>query len=235
MRAMILAAGRGERMGDLTSQTPKPLLRVNDDYLIEHVLYRLKKAGITDIVINISYLGYQIKNIVGDGKKYGVNIIYSEEAERLETGGGIFKALSLLGEKPFIVVSSDVITDYPFEKLPQSLKGLSHLVMVDNPAYHTEGDFGLHEGYLDLTIKPFLTYANIGVLHPDLFHGCAPGYFRLSDLLRPAIEQKKITGEHYRGVWYNIGTPADLEIVKQRAREDSNLRPLASETNTLSN
>jgi MurNAc alpha-1-phosphate uridylyltransferase len=209
MRAMILAAGRGERMGALTAHIPKPLLRVQGHYLIEFGIERLKQAGIHEIVINICYKGEQIKAALGEGERYGVSIVYSVEQERLETGGGIFQALSLLGPEPFIVMSSDIITDYPLQHLPRSLPHLGHLVMVPNPSYHSEGDFGLQGDYLNLQ-KPALTFASIALLHPALFSQCQPGYFRLSQLLIPAIQQTQLTGEYYQGAWYNIGTPQSL-------------------------
>lgn len=235
MRAMILAAGRGERMQKLTEFLPKPLLHVAGRYLIEYAINNLKRAGITDLVINVSYRGEQIKSAIGDGERYGVKITYSEEKERLETGGGIFKALPLLGDEPFFVVSSDIITDFPLQTLKTELKGLAHLVMVANPAYHPKGDFGLTGNRVDLQAVPTLTFANMGLYHPSLFSGCEPGHFRLNKLLTPAIMMGNVTGEIYQGVWYNVGTPEDLEEINLRAREDSNLRPLVSETNTLSN
>ncbi len=235
MRAMILAAGRGERMGSLTANAPKPLLYVAGKYLIEYAIFSLVKAGIKEIVINVSYQAEQIKTALGDGKRYGVTIFYSEEKERLETGGGIFHALPLLGEEPFIVLSSDIITDYPLHQLPQQPEGLAHLVMVDNPPYHPEGDFGLREGRLVMNVQPTFTFGNISIFRPEFFKNCEPGHFRLTTLLIPAVLANQITGEHYRGAWYNVGTPSDLQEVNLRAREDSNLRPLASETNTLSN
>jgi MurNAc alpha-1-phosphate uridylyltransferase len=237
MRAMILAAGRGERMGQLTTQTPKPLLRVGENYLIEYVIAALRRAGISEIVINLSYLGEQIQSALGDGKRYGATIYYSVEPERLETGGGIFQALPLLGKEPFLVMSSDIITDYPLQQLPRHLGGLAHLLMVDNPAFHASGDFELQQGLITLGTDPKskLTFGNIGVYHPKLFAGCEPGHFRLTKVLLPAITRGQVTGEHYRGIWHNVGSIDDLSIVNKRAREDSNLRPLASETNTLSN
>lgn len=207
---MILAAGRGERMGELTLNTPKPLLRANGKYLIEYAIESLKEADITDIVINVSYHGDQIKTALGDGKQYGVNILYSEEQERLETGGGIFQALPLLGQEPFIVMSSDIITDYPLQKLPKKLDGLAHLIMVDNPVYHERGDFGIKNGRIDFAAKPTLTFASLGVYSPNLFKNCTAGHFRLTQLLNPAIESGQISGEHYQGIWHNIGTHADL-------------------------
>ena len=235
-RAMILAAGRGERMGELTAGVPKPLLQVAGHYLIEYAIVQLKRAGVTEIVINVSHLAEQIQDALGNGARYGVNLLYSVEKERLETGGGILKALPLLGAAPFILLSADVICDYPLTQLPiNTLKGLAHLVLVPNPLYHPQGDFGLANGYLNLTTKPAYTFANISVLHPDLFAAAEPGHFRLSKLLLPAVTQTQVTGELYTGQWFNVGTKEDLTAVNARAREDSNLRPLASETNTLSN
>lgn len=226
MRAMILAAGRGERMGALTAATPKPLLRVADHYLIEYALARLVRAGIHEVVINVSYHADQIKSVIGDGKQFGVTIVYSEEQERLETGGGILKALPLLGKEPFLVMSSDIITDYPLQQLPRHLEGLAHLVLVDNPSFHPHGDFGLNGKWVDMLASPALTFANIGIYSPELFKGCKLGRFPLNQLLFPAIRKKEITGEYYKGLWYNVGTPEELDIVNQRAKEDSNLRPL---------
>ncbi|OGT56706.1 MAG: hypothetical protein A3F14_00990 [Gammaproteobacteria bacterium RIFCSPHIGHO2_12_FULL_43_28] len=213
MRAMILAAGRGERMGVLTAKTPKPLLKVGQHYLIEYALSNLKRAGVIEIVINIAYHATLIKNALGDGRRYGLTIHYSEEENRLETGGGIFKALPLLGDEPFLVMSSDIITHYPLEKLPRQLTGLAHLVMIANPSYHPNGDFGLRDGIIDQSAKPTFTFANIGVYHPDLFSNCKPGYFPLKDVLLPAISDGRVTGEMYAGSWYNVGTPADLQVV----------------------
>jgi MurNAc alpha-1-phosphate uridylyltransferase len=235
MRAMILAAGRGKRMGELTQHMPKPLLRVAGYYLIEYAISRLKRAGIQEIVINVSYEGEQIKAVLGDGKQYGVVITYSEENPVLETGGGILRALPLLGEEPFLVLSSDIISDFSLASLPRSLKGLAHLVLVDNPPFHPKGDFGLQKDYVTLEAESLLTYASIGVYHPELFAQSKPGYFPLNKLLFPAIQRGLVTGEYFQGKWFNVGTPKQLEEVSSRAREDSNLRPLASETNTLSN
>lgn len=217
MRAMILAAGRGERMGELTAHTPKPLLRINGEYLIVYAIASLARAGIHELVINVSYHGDQIKKALGDGSRYGVHIAYSEEAQRLETGGGIFKALPLLGNDPFLVVSSDVITDFPFATLPKQLEGLAHLVLVDNPDFHPKGDFGLVNGRVNQHAKPAFTYANIGVYHPALFSGCEPDHFPLNKLLFPAIDQAQVTGEYYQGIWYNVGTPANLAEINQRS------------------
>lgn len=214
MRAMILAAGRGERMGVLTEKTPKPLLRAGDNYLIEHVIKNLVKANIFEIVINVSYHGEQIKAALGNGERYGVSIVYSEEKERLETGGGILQALPLLGNQPFLVLSSDVVTDYPLNKIRFPDK-LAHLVLVDNPIYHPKGDFGLKNHIIDMQSSPFFTFSNIGVYKPELFSECQPGYFRLGTLLQSAIKRGEVTGEYYQGFWHNIGTPVDLSEINK--------------------
>ena len=217
-------------MGALTHDVPKPLLKIGEHYLIAYTILALKRAGITEIVINISYQGEKIKQSLGCGKQYGVQIVYSEETERLETGGGIFQALPLLGKDPFLVMSGDVITDCDLQPFACRLKGLAHLLMIDNPPYHPMGDFGLQEGVVSETTQPFLTFANVSCLHPALFDACKLGHFRLAAVLKPAIAKGEVTGELHHGLWHNVGTKALLE----RAREDSNLRPLVSETNTLS-
>lgn len=210
MRGMILAAGRGERMGELTKDIPKPLLRVGEHYLIEYAIEQLSHAGVTDIVINVSYLGGQIKTALGGGHRYGVTLHYSDETERLETGGGILQALPLLGDEPFIVVSGDVICEYPLSLLPKNPAGLAHLVLVQNPDFHPHGDFGLREEYVDLQAKPTYTFGNIGVYRKELFAGATPGHFPLSQVLLPAIKNHQVTGELYEGAWHNVGSPQEL-------------------------
>lgn len=224
MRAMILAAGRGERMGALTQLTPKPLLEVAGRYLIEYAILNLKRAGILNMVINVSYHGEQIKQALGYGQRYGVNIMYSEELERLETGGGIVNALPLLGKEPFVVVSSDVVTDYPIEQLKKlKMKGSAHLVLVANPTYHPEGDFGLTNKKINFVAKKKLTYANIGLYDPQIFSKCKSGYFKLVDVLTPAVRAGEITGEEYPGLWYNVGTPQDLVAASELVTSGSGL------------
>ena len=227
MRAMILAAGRGERMGKLTAETPKPLLRARGNYLIAHVIQHLRQAGISDIVINVAYRGAQIQQALGNGDQYGVHIEYSIELERLETGGGIFQALPLLGVEPFLVVSSDVVTDFPLDTLPLQPAGLAHLVLVQNPDFHPQGDFGVRNGYVDMDAKPAHTFANVGVYRPELFASCVSGHFPLNKILFPAIRAARVTGEVYQGRWFNIGTSEQLAAFETssalRAREDSNL------------
>ena len=216
---MILAAGRGERMGTLTQHTPKPLLRVNGKYLIEYALHRIKEADIHEVIINIFYHADQIKLALGDGKRYGLSIIYSEEKECLETGGGILHAMPYLGDEPFLVMSSDIITDYPLSHLRDKRNGLAHLLMVKNPSYHLQGDFGIVDGKIDINSKPTLTFASIGVYHPQLFTTCQLKQFRLTHVLIPAIQSHQVTGEYYDGLWANIGTPEDLEKINLMTAE----------------
>lgn len=224
MRAMILAAGRGTRMGHLTDSVPKPLLPIGDHYLIEHIILNLKKANISDIVINVAYKGEQIKKALGNGSRYNVQLAFSEEKEPgLETGGGILKALPLLGNSPFLVISGDIITDYPFSQLPTIPLGLAHLVMVNNPSFHPEGDFVLYEnGILRREKKSALTFANIGIYHPSLFAQHSVGRFPLIDLLIPAAQQGTLTGEHYQGKWFNITTPTELLLACEHSKESLN-------------
>lgn len=213
MRAMILAAGRGARMGSMTENLPKPLLKIGEHYLIEYALFSLADHGVKDIVINVSYYAEQVKKALGDGARYDVRIHYSFEEEALETGGGIFQALPLFGDAPFIVLSSDVITDYPLKKLPAQPEGLAHLVLVDNPSYHPTGDFCLTDNIIHRGNADTFTFGNVGIYRPELFAHCQPGKFRLGTLLNEAISQQKVTGEHYQGLWHNLGTPEDLNNI----------------------
>jgi len=214
MRAMILAAGRGERMRPLTDDTPKPLLRIGGQTLIEHHVHALAQAGITELVINHAYLGEQLVRALGDGNAYGVSITWSPEPDdALETGGGIHNALPLLGDAPFLVVNADVWTDYPFAGLPNAPDGLAHLVMVDNPAHHPDGDFALSNGQLSQQGPHRLTFSGIGVYRPALFADCTPGAFPLAPLLRAAMDKDAVSGEHYTGRWFDIGTPERLAEV----------------------
>lgn len=212
MKAMILAAGRGKRMQPLSDNIPKPLLEVAGKPLLAHHLLALAKMGIREVVINLSHLAQQIQQVIGDGSAYNLQVHYSLEPDALETGGGIYQALPLLGANPFLVVSADIWTDFPFHNLPHELNGnLAHLVLVDNPSYHSNGDFVLQNGKLLNEGMPKFTFANIGIYHPDLFKDCHPGTFPLVNLLRPAITQDKVTGEHYQGEWVNVGTPEEWE------------------------
>ncbi|MCB8888854.1 N-acetylmuramate alpha-1-phosphate uridylyltransferase MurU [Vreelandella malpeensis] len=213
MKAMILAAGLGTRMRPLTDHCPKPLLRVGGRALIEHHLERLRRAGIEEVVINVSYRGEQIMAALGDGARYGLSLRYSVEETPLETGGGIFKALPLLGETPFLLVNGDVWC----ERLPTlSLAPgqLARLLLVKNPPHHPEGDFAIEEGLARLD-KPALTYSGIAVLDPALFAGCSPGAFALAPLLKRAIIDGRVGAEQLAGHWVDVGTPARLEQLER--------------------
>jgi MurNAc alpha-1-phosphate uridylyltransferase len=211
MRAMILAAGRGLRMGSLTKNTPKSLLKVGKKHLIEYSIESLVNIGITEIVINISFQREMIKQTLGNGERYGAKLFFSEEETPLETGGGIYQALPLLGNEPFIVLSSDIITHFPLHALPKQPEKLAHVVLVDNPDYHPKGDFALQNKEVTLEGSPMLTFSNISVLTPALFKNCNPGHFRLGDLLKSAVASGQVTGEHSQHLWFNLGTPSELE------------------------
>lgn len=214
MKAMILAAGRGERMRPLTDATPKPLLRIGGQTLIEHHIHALTQAGITELVINHAHLGEQIVKALGDGDAYGVSIQYSPEPDAaLETGGGVYNALPLLGDAPFVVVNADIWTDYRFDGLPQTPAGMAHLVMVDNPEHHPGGDFSLSNDQLSQQGPHMLTFSGIGVYRPALFADCTPGAFPLGPLLRAAMDREEVSGEQYTGRWFDIGTPERLDAV----------------------
>ncbi|EJM34291.1 Nucleoside-diphosphate-sugar pyrophosphorylase family protein [Pseudomonas sp. GM33] len=216
MKAMILAAGKGERMRPLTLTTPKPLVRAGGVPLIEYHLRALAAAGFTDIVINHAWLGQQIEDYLGDGSRYGVSIQYSAEGEPLETGGGIFRALPLLGDEAFVVVNGDIWTDYDFSVLHQPINGLAHLVLTSNPPHHPAGDFSLVGNQVNdgQPQAPTLTYSGIAVLHPQLFDGCTAGAFKLAPLLRKAMADGQVTGEQLRGHWVDVGTHERLAEVE---------------------
>ena len=212
---MILAAGRGERMRPLTDSTPKPLLQVGGQTLIEYHLQNIQRAGITEVVINHAWLGEKIEAAIGDGSRYGLKIVYSPEGEALETGGGLLRALPLLGEAPFIAINGDIWTDYPIKQLPQEPAGLAHLVLVDNPPHNQGGDFALQGGQVLAAGEACLTFSGIGVYRPQLFHGQQQARFPLAPLLREAMAQGVVSGEHYRGRWFDIGTPQRLQELDQ--------------------
>ncbi len=214
MKAMLLAAGRGSRMQPLTNKIPKPLLPIAGQPFIAHQLLKLANANIKEIVINVSYRAQQIKETLGNGHNYGVNIEYSDEPKVLDTGGGIRQALPLLGNDPFLVLSADIWTDYPLEKLSQHLiaSAQAHLVLVDNPSFHPEGDFHLQTNkYLALQGLPKLTFASFGIYRPSLFKQYQPGGFPLAKVLSAGINETRITGEYYQGSWFNVGTLNELE------------------------
>jgi MurNAc alpha-1-phosphate uridylyltransferase len=206
-------------MRPLTDTLPKPLLPVGGRPLIEWHVAALRAAGVTELVINLGHLGERIREYLDDGSGFGVTIAYSPEPpDALETGGGILQALPLLGGAPFIVINGDVWTDYRFAALPSVPDGLAHLVLVDNPPQHAAGDFALREGRVTLNDEPRLTFAGISVLRPELFSACSPGRFPLAPLLRSAITTGRITGEHYRGRWRDIGTPERLAALDAELR-----------------
>ncbi len=212
MRAMILAAGRGERLRPLTDSLPKPLIEVCGKPLIVHHLENLALAGFREVVINQGHLGALLPASLGDGTRWNINIHWSvEPPEALETGGGIFKALPILGTAPFLVVNGDIRTDYPFARLRAIKCDWAHLVMVPNPDYHPNGDFSLNGARLDEMDDHRLTFSGIGVYHPRLFQGCQAGRFSIVPLLRSAMREHLVTGEEYRGNWNDIGTLERLE------------------------
>lgn len=216
MKAMILAAGRGERMRHLTENTPKPLLKVAGKALIEYSLEGLVNAGFTEIVINVAYLGQQIHDYCGDGNRWGVRIQYSDEGETaLETAGGIAKALPLLGEKPFLVVNADILFDYPLVTLRDKPVDWAHLVMIDNPPHHPQGDFCLQaDGNLSEQGEPKFTFSGIGVYHPAMFADVPVGEsLKLRPLLNAGMLQRRISGEYFNGLWLDIGTPERMQEI----------------------
>jgi MurNAc alpha-1-phosphate uridylyltransferase len=211
MKAMLLAAGRGERLRPLTDQQPKPLLLVRGKALIVWHLESLARAGISEVVINLSWLGEQIRARLGSGSEWGLQIEYSEEGpEPLETGGGIFRALPLLGPAPFMLVNGDVFTGYDLRRLVPEPGTQAHLVVVPNPPHHPEGDFALEQGLLSLSGTPRYTYAGIGLFTPRLFEGCRDGKFPLLPLLHRAIGVGQLRGELYSGPWVDVGSPERL-------------------------
>lgn len=213
MKAMILAAGRGERLRPLTDHTPKPLLQVGPLALIEHHLLALKNAGFEQVVINVSHLGDQIQARLGDGSSYGVSITWSVESEgALETGGGIRQALSLLGDSPFVVINGDILSDFPLATLKDRPRpqDLAHLVLIDNPEHHPNGDFAcVNRRALNAGME-LLTFSGIGVYRPELFATLPTGKFPLAPILREAIRHSKVSAEHFRGSWIDVGTPERL-------------------------
>ncbi|WP_068544616.1 N-acetylmuramate alpha-1-phosphate uridylyltransferase MurU [Thalassotalea crassostreae] len=223
MKAMILAAGRGERMKPLTDNCPKPLLKVAGVALIEHHLNNLKAAGITDIVINIAWLGEQIESYFRDGAEFGVQIQYSNERDNaLETAGGIVNALPLLGEQPFIIVNGDIYCDYDFSQLQQiEPPGLAHLVMVENPEHNLKGDFVVADGLLNVSDEDVIkyTYSGIGLYDPKLFAGLSVEKLPLAPILIRAMATNSISGSIHYGIWSDVGTPERLQIINQFANQ----------------
>jgi len=213
MKAMILAAGRGERMRPLTDAIPKPLLQVQGRPMIEWTIERLARAGFVDLVVNHAHLGERIESALGDGSRMGVSIRYSAEGEALETAGGIAQALPLLGGEPFLVVNGDIVCDFDFSSLRicDLREALAHLVLVPNPAHHPGGDFALRDGRVQDAGEPRWTFSGIGLYRPALFDPVRRGdKAKLLPLLHSAMARGRVTGEIHRGTWHDIGTPERL-------------------------
>jgi MurNAc alpha-1-phosphate uridylyltransferase len=223
MKALVLAAGRGERMRPLTDIVPKPLLPAAGRPLIAYHLEALARAGIRDVVINLAWLGDRLRAALGDGERYGVRIRYSDEGvQALDTGGGIFNALPQLGPGAFVVVNGDTWTDFDFRQLtldPEVDGGaVARLVLVGNPAHHPQGDFGLEGDVVVERATDRLTYSGIGIYRPEFFAGAQPGKFPLLPLLQRAIAAGSLRGEHYRGEWWDVGSPERLHALDMRLR-----------------
>ncbi|MBI1394575.1 MAG: NTP transferase domain-containing protein [Betaproteobacteria bacterium] len=226
---MVLAAGRGERMRPLTDTCPKPLLQAGGKPLIVWQLERLAAAGCRDVIVNLAHLGALVEEALGDGSTWGLGIRYSREAEALESAGGIALALPSLGHEPFIVINGDVYCDLDlahlndaYERLSREPDTLAHLVLVDNPPHHPDGDFGLSGGRPDPDLAPKLTFSGIGVYRPELFRSVVPGRkAKLAPLLVEAMRARSVTAEHYRGFWMDVGTPQRLHDL------DRHIRPVA--------
>lgn len=228
MKAMILAAGRGERMRPLTDHLPKPLLPVADKPLIAHHLLALAASGVRDIVVNHAWLGHLLEHHLGDGEAFGVSIQYSAEGEKgLETAGGIVKALPLLGAEPFLVVNGDVFTDFPFAQLtkPRAANILAHLVLVPNPSQHPQGDFGIDAdtGLALASAETQFTYSGIAWFRPEFFAEIAQGAQKLTPFLRAAMARQQVTAEIYQGEWADIGTPERLALINAQQRSKNHV------------
>ena len=222
MYAMILAAGRGERLRPLTDSTPKPLLNAGSKLLIEHHLHKLSAAGFNDVVINVGHLGQQIIDHLGDGSRYQLAIHYSDERSAvLETGGGIVKALPLLKSDPFLVINGDIWTDIDLSMLPDKIDRLAHLVVVKNPAHHLQGDFSVQDSRVKekANQQPTWTYSGMAVFRHAFFDQCKEERFPLAALLHKHIANEQVTGEVYDGRWFDIGTRERLDDLNQLLME----------------
>ena len=214
-RAMLLAAGRGERMRPLTDQVPKPLLTVRGKPLIVYHLEKLSRLGVQHVVINLAWLGGQIRAALGTGATWNLQIHYSDEGEQaLETGGGIFQALPQLGQQPFLVVNADVLTDLDFGDIRIAREALAQLVLVPNPLHHPQGDFALSDGRVQEQGGARWTYSGIGLYRPELFQGCSAGAFPLLPLFRRAIASGRLHGQVYAGAWSDVGSVERLAALQ---------------------
>ena len=217
MKAMILAAGRGERLRPLTDNIPKPLVRVNGRPIIEYTINALEVAGFKDLVVNLAHLGDKIEMGLGDGNRFKVNISYSREGMvGLETGGGIFRALPLLGTDPFVVVNGDIFCDFAYQILAGKPRGLAHIILVPNPDHNPCGDFSLtDDGAVYEGGNQSYTFSGIGIYRPELFEGCKDGKFPLAPILQQAIKRGEVSGEVYRGLWMDLGTLERLHALEK--------------------
>ena len=220
MKVMILAAGRGERMGSLTDHTPKPLLAVAGRPLIEYTIENLVDAGFDEIIINLSYRGDQIKKRLGDGQRFDISIRYSDEGDSaLETAGGIQHALPLLGDQAFAVVNADIACEFDYASLHNINVDLAHLVLIPNPPHHPQGDFGLDQGILHQHGNQRYTFSGIGIYHPELFDPYPPGKLKLVHVLKAVVDSNQITGELFNGFWLDIGTQERLQTLEKHYQQ----------------
>ena len=215
MRAMILAAGRGERLRPITDETPKPLIDVAGKSLLERHLESVKSAGIRKVVINLGWLGDRIVERVGSGTNYGLDVRYSQEGDDiLETGGGIHKALPMLGKEPFLVVNADIYTDMPIPDMSLASGSLGHLVMVPTPDYRANGDFDLEAGLVRNSEDAAYTFSGVAIYRPEFFDGCEAGRFSIAPMLREAADRGQLSGSLYEGRWADAGTPERLAALR---------------------
>jgi MurNAc alpha-1-phosphate uridylyltransferase len=211
MIAMILAAGRGERLRPITESVPKALVEVQGEPLLERHLRSASAAGVETVVINLGWLGDKIVERIGSGSRFGLNVIYSPEGDDiLETGGGIHRALAMLGDEPFLVINADIYTDMPLPPCALKDGDLGHLVLVPTPAHKDGGDFGLDNGRVRNEGDLLQTFSGVAVYRPEFFNGCSSGRFPLAPMLRSAADADRISGELYTGLWRDVGTPERL-------------------------
>lgn len=229
MKAMILAAGRGERMRPLTGKLPKPMLEAGGHRLIEYHFAALAAIGVREVVVNLSWHGERIREAFGDGAAHGIAIRYSDEGpEPLGTAGGIVAALPLLGNAPFMVLNGDVWTDFDLRALRAPAGSLAHLVLVDNPEHHPQGDYGLGSGGRATADSGALTFSGVSLLDPALFDGCTPGFRALKPLLDAALAAGRLTGQRHAGAWRDVGTPARLAELDAELRLGKARHPVLS-------
>jgi len=221
MKAMILAAGRGTRLQQLTASTPKPLIKVAGKALLQYHLEALERAGFSEVVINVCWLAQQIESYIKDQYRGGLQITLFHEQQALETGGGVLAALPALsdGIEPFLVINADVMTDFDYANVPAKIDSLAHLYMVENPLQHPMGDFALIDGQLKVINSEWQsfsqTFSGISILSPQLFASSSAGKFSLGDLFRKYIDQGGISGERYQGKWFDVGTVQRLQLAEQ--------------------